>query len=60
VDTSVSGGESDDMDGSGTAGNPNDEGWLMGSLLLVPTEIMPDTIRMAHFVEVSSSNFLFG
>lgn len=33
---------------------------LMGSLLLVPTEFMPDRIRMAHLVEVSSSNFLFG
>lgn len=33
---------------------------LMGSLLLVPTEIMPDKIRLAHLVEVSSSNFLFG
>lgn len=33
---------------------------LMGALLLIPTEIMPDKIRMAHFVEVTSSNFLFG
>ncbi|HAA89411.1 MAG: Uncharacterized protein XD63_1426 [Thermoanaerobacterales bacterium 50_218] len=33
---------------------------LMGSLLLLPNPYMPDTIRMAHFVEVSSSNFLFG
>jgi len=33
---------------------------LMGALLLVPTEFMPDAIRLAHFVEVSSSNFLFG
>lgn len=33
---------------------------LMGSLLLIPTEIMPDKIRLAHLVEVSSSNFLFG
>ncbi|MEW6182974.1 MAG: hypothetical protein AB1500_07330 [Bacillota bacterium] len=33
---------------------------LMGSLLLIPTEIMPDRIRLAHLVEVSSSNFLFG
>lgn len=33
---------------------------LMGSLLLVPTEFMPNIIRLAHFVEVSSSNFLFG
>ena len=33
---------------------------LMGFLLLLPNPYMPDTIRMAHFVEVSSSNFLFG
>ncbi len=33
---------------------------LMGSLLLVPTEFMPDAVRLAHLVEVSSSNFLFG
>ena len=33
---------------------------LMGSLLLVPTEFMPPRIRLAHFVEVTSSNFLFG
>jgi len=33
---------------------------LMGSLLLIPTEYMPEVIRTAHFVEVSSSNFLFG
>jgi hypothetical protein len=33
---------------------------LMGALLLIPQDIMPDSIRMAHFVEVTSSNFLFG
>jgi hypothetical protein len=33
---------------------------LMGSLLLIPTEFMPEAIRLAHFVEVTSSNFLFG
>lgn len=33
---------------------------LMGSLLLVPTEFMPQRIRLAHFVEILSSNFLFG
>jgi len=33
---------------------------LMGALLLVPTEFMPDAVRFAHLVEVSSSNFLFG
>lgn len=33
---------------------------LMASSLLVPNELMPKAIRMAHFVEVSSSNFLFG
>ncbi|WP_202319024.1 hypothetical protein [Archaeoglobus neptunius] len=33
---------------------------LMGSLLLLPNPYMPHTIRIAHFVEVSSSNFIFG
>jgi hypothetical protein len=33
---------------------------LMGFLLLMPNPIMPETIRRAHFVEVTSSNFLFG
>jgi hypothetical protein len=33
---------------------------LMGSLLLLPNPHMPDAVRLAHFVEVSSSNFLFG
>lgn len=33
---------------------------LMGSLLPEPTEFMPEAIRMAHLVEVFSSNFLFG
>ena len=33
---------------------------LMGALLLIPQDIMPDSIRMAHFVEVTLSNFLFG
>ncbi len=33
---------------------------LMGALLLIPQDIMPDAIRMAHFVEVTLSNFLFG
>lgn len=33
---------------------------FMGTLLLIPTEVMPAKIRMAHFVEVVSSNFLFG
>lgn len=33
---------------------------LMAASLLVPTGIMPTEIRMAHFVEVFSSNFLFG
>jgi len=33
---------------------------LMASNLLVPTDIMPNAIRMAHLVEVASSNFLFG
>jgi len=33
---------------------------LMGSQLLLPNPYMPDAIRLAHFVEISSSNFLFG
>jgi len=33
---------------------------LMGSLLLLPNPYMPEKIRLAHFVEVSTSNFLFG
>ncbi len=33
---------------------------LMGFLLLLPNPYMPDSIRMAHFVEVTSSNFVFG
>lgn len=33
---------------------------LMGFLLLMPNPIMPETIRRAHFVELTSSNFLFG
>ncbi len=33
---------------------------FMGINLLIPTPLMPFKIRMAHFVEVMSSNFLFG
>ncbi len=33
---------------------------LMGSPLLTPTEVMPDNIRLAHLVDVTSVNFLFG
>ncbi|NOZ26805.1 MAG: hypothetical protein GXP39_01980 [Chloroflexi bacterium] len=33
---------------------------LMGSLLLIPSGIMPDVIRHAHLVEVTTSNFAFG
>jgi hypothetical protein len=34
---------------------------LMGILLLFPDNpIMPDAVRMAHFKEIMSSNFLFG
>ena len=33
---------------------------LMGFQLLLPNEFMPAPIRMAHFVEVVTSNFLFG
>jgi len=35
-------------------------GVLMGGLLLLPNEFMPEAIRRAHFIEVASSNFLFG
>ena len=33
---------------------------IMAAGLLVPDETMPGRIRMAHFVEILSSNFLFG
>ncbi|MEE8473254.1 MAG: hypothetical protein V3S82_08805 [Dehalococcoidia bacterium] len=33
---------------------------LMAAGLLVPGEFFPTRVRMAHFVEVMSSNFLFG
>lgn len=33
---------------------------LMAASLLIPNEFMPEAIRMAHFWEVVSSNFLFG
>jgi len=33
---------------------------LMGANLLAPNPYMPDAIRLAHFVEVTGSNFLFG
>jgi hypothetical protein len=33
---------------------------LMGFLLLLPNPYLPPSIRNAHFVEVTSSNFLFG
>lgn len=33
---------------------------LISASLLIPTEIMPEAVRLAHFVEVFSSNFLFG
>lgn len=33
---------------------------LMGFLLLPPNPYMPDRIRLSHFVEVTTSNFLFG
>lgn len=33
---------------------------LMGALLLIPIGIMPDKIRISHFIEVTSSNFVFG
>ena len=33
---------------------------LMGDLLLLPNPIMPDQVRIAHLVELITSNFLFG
>ncbi|HHX87333.1 MAG TPA: hypothetical protein GX693_04030 [Firmicutes bacterium] len=33
---------------------------LMGALLLIPQPFMPEQIRLAHFVELITSNFLFG
>lgn len=33
---------------------------IMGTLLLIPTSIMPTSIRLGHFVEVTLSNFVFG
>ncbi|MHA1547506.1 MAG: hypothetical protein ACTSYE_01100 [Alphaproteobacteria bacterium] len=33
---------------------------LISAQLFVPGDIMPDTIRLAHFVEVFSSQFVFG
>lgn len=33
---------------------------LMGSVLLIPNPFMPAAIRLAHCVEVTASNFLFG
>lgn len=35
-------------------------GVLSSSQLLFPNSFMPETVRMAHLVEVSTSNFLFG
>jgi len=32
----------------------------LGISLLIPGGIMPDAIRRAHLVKVTSSNFLFG
>lgn len=33
---------------------------LMGALMLLPNEFMPDHVRMGHFAELSLSNFVFG
>lgn len=33
---------------------------LMGFLLLPPNPYLPDRIRLSHFVEVTTANFLFG
>lgn len=34
--------------------------FLTASNLLIPTSIMPDTVRMSHFVEVAIPAFIFG
>jgi len=34
--------------------------FLMGFLLVIPNEYLPDAIRHAHLIEVTSENFLFG
>ena len=33
---------------------------LMGAVLLIPQPYMPEQIRLAHFVELITSNFVFG
>ncbi len=33
---------------------------LMSALLLLPNPYMPESVRMSHFVETASSNFIFG
>jgi hypothetical protein len=33
---------------------------IMGALLLTPSTVMPERIRLSHLVEVSTSNFVFG
>lgn len=33
---------------------------VMPSLLLLPNPLMPDEVRMAHLLETTTSNFLFG
>jgi len=33
---------------------------LMNAQLLLPNPYMPATVRMSHFVETASSNFIFG
>jgi hypothetical protein len=35
-------------------------GVVMTSQLLLPNPLMPPAVRMAHLVETSTSNFLFG
>ncbi|MDD4793371.1 MAG: hypothetical protein PHP20_09930 [Firmicutes bacterium] len=40
-----------------------DEGQVFdayGALMLLPNEFMPDHVRLAHFAELSLSNFVFG
>jgi hypothetical protein len=35
-------------------------GVVFSSQLLIPNEFMPTDVRMAHLLETSTSNFLFG
>ena len=33
---------------------------LMSAAMLIPTSFMPDSVRMSHFLELFSENFIFG